>query len=292
MLFPRSSARSLAFILFAASAFAAVDPALLATARQLNADKKYPEAQKAFEAVAAADPQCAEAHYQLSRLALRRNDLEASLPPAEKSVALEPDNAEFQHQLGDAAGSCAEKASIFRQLGLAKKCVAAYERAVALKPDNVDYQLSAFEFYRQAPSMVGGGTDKALATATKIKQLDPLRGRIAFATLYTSDKKYDLALAEFDEGLKTNADDYNCLYQVGKLAAVSGQFLDRGLAALRRCLELTPPARAPGYAAVHWRLGQILEQKKDPAAAKAAYEAALKADPNFAAAADALKKLK
>jgi tetratricopeptide (TPR) repeat protein len=135
--------------------------------------------------------------------------------------------------------------------------------------------------------------DKAYAQAAEIKKLDPMRGRICFATLYTSEKKYDQALAEFDEVLKTTPDDYGALYQVGKLAAVSGQHLDRGADSLRKCLATTPPSpNLPGHAAAHWRLGQILEHKKDPAAAKAAYEAALKADPNLTPAADALKKLK
>lgn len=288
------------FLLFS-RLFAATDPDAarpdlverLQAARQLYAGKKLPEAQKAFAAIATADPACAEAHYFLSRLALHRNDPEAALPAAEKSVALAPGNAEYQHNLGDAAGSAAQKANIFRQPGLAKKSLAAYERAVALQPDNVDYHQSAFEFYRQAPGFLGGGMDKALATAATIKKLDARRGRIAFATLYVADKKYEQALAEFDEVLKTAPDDYSSLYQVGKLAAVSGQFLDRGAASLRRCLALAPPTpTTPGHAAAQWRLGMILEKKGDPAAARAAYEAAVKLDPTFAPAADALKKLK
>jgi tetratricopeptide (TPR) repeat protein len=136
--------------------------------------------------------------------------------------------------------------------------------------------------------------DKALAEAATIKKLDAMRGRLCFATLYTVDKKFELALAEFDEVLKVTPDDYAALYQVGKLAAVSGQYLDRGLASLRHCLELPPPAspNTPGYPAANWRMGLILEKKNDPAGARAAYEAALKLDPKFSPAVDALKKLK
>jgi tetratricopeptide (TPR) repeat protein len=177
------------------------------------------------------------------------------------------------------------------QLGLAKKCRTAYERAVELEPANIEVHQSLFGFYRAAPGIVGGGKDKALAEAAIIKKLDANRGRQAYATLYFEEKKFDLALAEFDEVLKTNPDDYNALYQIGRLAAVSRQFVDRGLAALQRCLALTPPPGQQGHAAVHWRIGNLQEKRSDPAAARAAYEASLQLDPNYAPAKDALKKL-
>jgi tetratricopeptide (TPR) repeat protein len=274
-------------------AFAAVDPAQLAAAHALfEARGKATEAQKAFETIAAADPQNAEAQNFLAQLALRRDDADQALAHAEKAAALAPNDADIQDTLGDAYGRSAQKAGLFSQLGLAKKSLAGYQRAVALAPDNVDFHQDLFDYYRQAPGIAGGGTDKALAEAASIKKLDPLRGRLAFATLYVADKKFDQALAEFDEVLKISPDNYAALYQVGRLAALSGQFLDRGLASLRHCLELKPGENDPAHAAAQWRMGNILEKKNDPAGARAAYAAALQLDPKFTQAADALKKLK
>jgi predicted negative regulator of RcsB-dependent stress response len=48
----------------------------------------------------------------------------------------------------------------------------------------------------------------------------------------------------------------------------------------------------PGRAPTQWRLGQLLERKNDSAAARAAYEAAVKLDATFTPAIEALKKLK
>jgi tetratricopeptide (TPR) repeat protein len=275
-------------------ALAATDPATLEAARALFKERgKSAEAQAAFEKIAAADSSSADAQFYLAQLALRRNDTDKAVAYADKAASLVPNNADYQHTLGDAYGSAAQKASMFSQFGLAKKCLAAYQRAVELKPEDVDFHQSLFEYYRSAPGVVGGGTDKALAEAATIKKLDAMRGRLCFATLYTNDKKYDLALAEFDEVLKAAPDDYAALYQVGKLAAVSGQYLDRGLASLRRCLELPPPAspNTPGHPAAHWRMGLILEKQNNVAGARAAYEAALKLDSRFSPAADSLKKL-
>ena len=285
----------LAAAALSSAAFAAVDSAELAAARALfDSRGKSAEAQQAFEKIAAADPASAEAQRFLALLALRRDDAEKAVAYAEKAAALAPNGADIQHTLGDAYGRSAQKASVFSQFGLAKKCLAAYQRAVALAPEKLAFHQSLFEFYRNAPSIAGGGMDKAATEAAAIKKLDAMSGRLAFATLYTAEKKYDLAFAEFDEVLKATPDDYAALYQVGKLAAVSGQSLDRGLASLRRCLELPAPAspNTPGHAAAQWRLGLILEKKNDPAGARAAYEAALKLDPKFNPAADSLKKLK
>jgi len=276
-------------------AFGAIDSTELAAARALfNQNDKSREAETAYEKIVAADPTCAEAQNYLAQLALRRDDAGQALAHAEKAAALAPDNADIQNTLGDAYGRSAQKAGIFSQLGLAKKSLAAYQRAVALEPANVDYHQDLFEYYRAAPGIAGGGADKALAEAATIKQLDPRRGHLAFGTLYAADKKFDQALAEFDGVLKTAPEDYAALYQVGKLAAQSGQFLDRGLVALHRCLDLAPPAApdTPSRAAAQWRIGNIFEKKNDLVAARAAYEAALRLDPKLTQAAEALKKLK
>jgi tetratricopeptide (TPR) repeat protein len=146
-------------------------------------------------------------------------------------------------------------------------------------------------FYQQAPVIVCCVLDKAHLQADEIKKLNPTRGHQAAAGLYLTEKKYPEAFAEFDEVLKDRPDDYSTLYQIGRLAAVSGEQLDRGLAALQRCLAQTPGENQPGYAAVHWRIGNILEKKDDKPGARAAYEAALKIDPKFSQAAESLKKL-
>jgi tetratricopeptide (TPR) repeat protein len=315
----------LTLLLLASSAVGATDPAQLTAARALLDARKFAESAAAFRKLAAAEPANAELHYLLGLSLGRHGDTDAAVKALEKAVELAPKNATYRHDLGDQYGTAAQKAGVLSKFGLAKKCLAEYQRAAELDPANVGHHQSLFEYYRQAPGIAGGGVDKAEAEAATILKLDPMRGHTAYATLYTGEKKfdralqhaaeirkldpvrgrgafvtiyfetkqYDLALAEFDEALKLSPDDYGTLYQLGRFAALTGQALDRGLAAMRRCLEL-PPAKEPpgGHAAVQWRIGNILEKKNDPAGARAAYQAALKLDPNFTQAAEALKKLK
>src|SRR4051812_37861256 len=234
---------------------AALDEPAFKAAVELYNQRKGPEAQQAFAALATANPDNANIQFYLGRLALQRDDAEQAISCLEKAVSLSPTDSRFHHRLGDAYGRAAQKASLFSQMGLAKKCRMAYEKAVELDPKNIDAHFSLLGFYQQAPGMVGGGMDKAHQEALAIKQLDLNRGRQAVAGLYVAEKKYAEAFAEFDEVLKQNPADYSALFQTGRLAAISGERLDDGLHALRLCLAQTPPEGQPGHAAAHWRVG-------------------------------------
>lgn len=260
-------------------------------AMELFKARKYPDACIAFEKIAAADPHNAEIQFYLGRMALIRGEQGKAVAHLEKAIALSPKDARFHHRLGDAYGLTAQNAGLFSKMSWAGKCRTSYEKAVDLDPKNIDARLSLMGFYQQAPGIAGGGTDKALNQAQEIKKLDPIRGRFALATIYATEKKFDQAFAEFEEVLKTTPDDYGALYQTGRLAAISGERLDRGLTVLWQCLTLTPPENQPPHAAAHWRIGNIMEKQGDKTGARAAYEASLKLDPKFQQAIESLKKL-
>jgi tetratricopeptide (TPR) repeat protein len=269
----------------------ALDEAAYKSAVELYNQRKPLEAQQIFETLAAAEPGNADIQFYLGRLALQRDDHEKAVTYLEKAVALAPANSRMRLRLGDAYGRSAQKAGLFAKAGWAGKCRTEYEKAVELDAKSVEARQSLLVFYLQAPGFLGGGTDKALLQAQEIKKLDTAAGRFAVAQVYGAEKKYDLAFAEFEEVLKATPDDYAALFQVGRLAAISGERLERGLAVLQQCLTATPPAGQPPLAAVHWRIGNILEKQGDKPGARAAYEAALKADPKFTFASDSLKKL-
>ncbi len=278
------------FLLFAPAGFAA-DTALHDQVADLFRHRQWAEAQALLEKAAAAEPGNAEAFFYLGQVQLNRGDLEHAVASGEQATTLAPANSEYFRVLGDAYGVTAQKAGILSKFGWAKKCKAAYDKAVELDPKNINARWSVMEYCRLAPGFVGGGMDGAYAQAAEIKKLNPPRGRVAYANLYAMEKKFPEAFAQFAEALKDSPDDYEALFQTGRLAAISGTELDTGLAALRKCLTLTPPPRQPGPAPVQWRIGNILEKKQDKAGARAAYEAALAVDPKFPQAIESLKQL-
>jgi tetratricopeptide (TPR) repeat protein len=254
--------------------------------------KRYPESRAAFEKIAAADPNNAEAHFYLGMLAKRRSDNDEAVHQLELATVLDSANSEYFANLGDAYGTAARHAGLFSKTGLALKCKAALEQSVQLDPDNLEARNGLVTFYREAPGFAGGSMTKAYAQAEEIRRRDPQLGTAVLGQLYISDKKYDQAFGAFEDLLKSAPDNYLALYSVGRTAAQTGLRLDRGEQALRRCLELTPGKNDPGHAAAQWRLGNIAEKRGNPAAARAAYRAALRLDPAFPQAADSLAKLK
>ena len=265
----------------------AADQALRDRVAELFKQRQWAEAQAVLEKVTVDEPTNAEAWNFLGQAILARGDYEKAIPPLEQATQLDPGKCDYFLQLGNAYGVGAAKAGLLSKMGLAKKCKAAYDKAVELDPTNINARWSVMEYCKQAPGIVGGGMDGAYAQAEAIKKLDARRGRIAYASLYVSDKKYPEAFALFEAALRDNPADTDALYQVGRLAAISGEQLDRGLAALRECVKL----EGGNNARTQTRIGNILEKQGDKPGAKAAYEAAIALEPNFVQAIEALRKL-
>ena len=278
------------FLLLATATFAA-DVALREQVTELFRHRQWADAQVLLENFILTEPGNAEGYFYLGQTQLNRGDTEKAVLSLEKATILDPKNSDYFRLLGDGYGVTAQKAGIFSKFGWAKKCKAAYDKAVELDPGNINARWGVMEYCRQAPGIVGGGMDGAYVQAAEIAKLDPVRGRTAYALLYTSEKKYAEAFGLFDEVLKDSPDDYGALFQIGRLAAISGERLDRGEAALERCLALPQAQGQPNHTVVQWRLGNILDKKGDKPGARAAYEAALKLDPKFPQAIESLKKL-
>lgn len=272
--------------LSALPAFAA-DQALRDEVAGLFKQRQWAEAQALLEKVTAAEPGNAEAWFSLGQTFLDRSDHEKAVPALEKATQLDPAKSEYYLQLGHAYGISAQKAGLFAKLGFAKKCKAAYDKAVELDPANINARWSLMEYCKQAPGIIGGGMDQAYVQAEAIKQLDARRGRGAFASLYLADKKYAEAFALYDNVLQEKPDDGDALANIGRIAAESGVQLDRGLSALRTVLI----QEGGKNARTHLRIGNILEKQGDKPGAKAAYEAAVAADPKFTRALEALRRL-
>lgn len=261
----------------------------LAAAQALFEAGKFPAAQQQLERMAAADPADADVHYYLGRIALEHEDPETAIREMERAVALAPGNARDHSGLGIAYGKAAQKAGMVTGFALARRCVAQFERAVELDPQDLDARILLFKYYSRAPAIVGGGAKKAADQAAAIGRLNRRRGLMSFAGLDITDGKFDLAFTELEAVLKSFPEDYDALYLVGRVAAASGQHLERGLICLRLCLTLPASKGAPSHAAAQWCQGNILDEMGAPDLARAAYRAALQLDPHFSPFTEFLK---
>ena len=287
---PRWLGRVLTLVIFSLAPMLAASD--LDTAVEHFKARRFVEAQTLFTELALKEPKDATIAYYLGVLALRRGEPAEAVRHLERSVALNPTSARGFNALGDAYGLSAQKAGLFSKLGLAKQCLASYEKAVALEPEVVSFRLSLLAYYAQAPALAGGGREKAVAAAKEIQRLDPLRGGLSLINLHVSTKDWADAFALADELDRTFPDNWEIRYQQGRLAALSGLRVDEGIAALRFCLGTPPASGSVSVAQVHFRLGGLLEKKGDLSAARVAYQNSLNADANHRLAQEALSRLK
>ncbi|MGO9259949.1 MAG: tetratricopeptide repeat protein [Bryobacteraceae bacterium] len=112
----------------------------------------------------------------------------------EKAVMEDPLSSNYYDWLGKAYGRRAEQSSFLTALPYANKTRDAFEKAVALDPSNLEALGDLFEYYLQAPGIVGGGVDKAEGVAVRIGRLSEAeyhydRARIA-------EKRKNIQVAE------------------------------------------------------------------------------------------------
>jgi tetratricopeptide (TPR) repeat protein len=154
--------------------------------------------------VVEAEPSNAGAAWLLSKALFGLGDLEGARVLAERSVTLDAGNAPYHVQLGSVLGRMAEKASILKQLGLARRARKELEAAVALDPRNLDGLFGLMLYYFSAPSFLGGDKSKAAEFADRIAAIDETRGWLARAALAGEQKD---AAAQLDFDLRAVASD-------------------------------------------------------------------------------------
>jgi tetratricopeptide (TPR) repeat protein len=290
---------------------------------QLFNAKKFAEARVALLPHAQTD---ASAAYYLGRIELANNDPDKAVEWFEGAVKLNPKSAVYYDWLGRAYGTQAQRASVFRQPGLARKTKNALDAALALDPDNLDVRDDLITYYAQVPGFLGGSKEKARETLLEIKKRNAYRGSTAAANLcavekdiacvereltgmttrypdsaavyaslaafYSNQKQFDKAFAVLDERLRTKPTELTTLYAVGRTASISGQNLDQGERALKAYLAGPTPEAGPAPAHVHYRLGTIYEKKGAKDLAREEYRSALQLNPKHQDAQKALASLK
>lgn len=288
-------------------------------------EARDPQALAMLESVVADAPEDAQALLLLGRAQLRARRVEAGVSTLEKAVKLAPGDAEVRYRLGQAYGARIEEVGLLSKMAMAGRLRGSLEKAIELDPGHLDARSGLMQFYAMAPGLAGGGREKARAQAAEIARRNPARGHLAQAFLHEQDKepaaalkeyeaavaadpdylvgrlslglayqraeRWDAAFAVYDALVADQPDSAAAWYQLGRTAALSGQRLDDGLAAMRRFLALPPEENTPSPSGAWYRIGDLHAHAGRKDEARRAYEQALKLDPKDAEVKAALAKL-
>ena len=309
---------------------ALIVPVLLSLASAANSPKdllaqgRVDEAITALQGEISTSPDNAESYNLLCRSHFALADWDRAISACQKAVHLAPDNSRYHLWLGRAYGEKADRANFMSAASLAGKVRGEFERAVELDPNSADARTDLAEFYLEAPGIVGGGQDKALAQAQVLHKLSPAKAHWVYGRI--AEKKKDRATAEREyrselEASNNSGDgwlDLAIFYRrVGQLddmehalkelntaelhrrdALVDGaetlirtdRNLPLAMQLLRRYLSTGTVEEAPAFKA-HYLLGTLLEKQGDKTGAAREYRTSLMLARNFGRAQEALNRL-
>jgi tetratricopeptide (TPR) repeat protein len=258
------------------------------------------------------------AYYQLQ-------DWDSALRNCERAVQLEPGNATFQLWLGRSYGEKANVASPLIAFALARKCVAAFATAHTIDRRSVAIARDLAQYYSDAPAIVGGGSDKALALAAELAPEHPADAAWVRALVATSAGHFDQAEFQYNEAIRLDRDSattwldlarfllgrksfdrfQQCVehairsarlrpadrYDAAELLLKTNRDLPEAAQQMRAYIQSGNTIEAAPVFRAHFLLGEILLKSGDTARAAAEYREALALAASYRPAQEALRRL-
>jgi Flp pilus assembly protein TadD len=189
-------------------------------ARKLYSLTEFDQSLKILQVI----PQKDGAVYDLiGRNYYMRGDFKKATEALEKAVAAAPDSSEFNLWLGRAYGRRAETSNLITAPGYASKARQYFEKAAQLNPRNLEAQSDLFEYYLEAPGFLGGGFEKAAATAEQIAGINAAEGHWAQARLDEKRKEFSSAEEHLRRAIELTPHQVGRLIDLARLLARQGR---------------------------------------------------------------------
>lgn len=178
----------------------------------------------AIDVLHALDERDAAVHALLGRAYFMQGQYRQAVADLERAVGQDSLNSVYYDWLGRAYGRLAEGSSFLSALGYAKKTVRAFERAVELDPSNLEALSDVFEYYLQAPGMVGGGLDKAETITRRFAGLNAAEYHWARARLAEKRRDFETAEREFHAALATDPNEVGRALDLAAFLSSRGRY--------------------------------------------------------------------
>jgi tetratricopeptide (TPR) repeat protein len=279
-----------------------------------------------LKGAAAKEPGNGEMQLLLVKAYLDSNQIDDAVKSGERAITIDPKNSAYHQWLGEAYGEKADHASMLSAYSWARKTQKEFETAVQLDAHNFDAAQDLIEYDCTAPPIVGGGEDKAEALIQKLMSLDAAEGHFGAGVCKAVKKDPSGADVEYAKALLSKPKTADRIFDIGDYFLQRGQG-EKLLEVAAAGESLAPEdARAKYYRAVgsvlkgekladaekllheylaagpfhaaypslsdaHYWLGRLYAAEKNAAGARNEYQQALKLNPKYKKAQEALKQL-
>ncbi len=301
----------------------------LEEARGLVEAGSFEEARGILEGAIEVPSQRAQGLVLLTEALNGLEEYEEGVKTGEEAVELLPESSEAHLQYAVALRikmSNVGKMKAMFTVGTYKKEL---QRAIDLDPGNVDALTEEVGYLGNAPGIAGGDLDKAREKAQELRKYDERAAAQMLAQIEMNDGHPDKAIKALEELVEATPDDWLSRFQLAMMlqgeeryqdadlqfaAVVDGDDRRLSLGALyqqartrvlgkydqEKAVELLKeyaklPAAdltgLPSASSAHWRMGNAYEQLNRKPDARAAYQTALRLDPENKEAKKALKSL-
>jgi len=166
-------------------------------------------------------------------------DYKKATESLERAVAADPLSAEYELWLGRSYGRRAETSSPFTAPGFATKARQHFEKATQLNPRYLEALSDLFEYYLEAPGFLGGGFEKAQATARQIASVDAAEGASSAAKLAEKRKEFGSAEDQLRRALELSPKQVGRFIDLARLLTKQGLFQE-AVQSIARARKIAP----------------------------------------------------
>jgi tetratricopeptide (TPR) repeat protein len=277
-----------------------------------------------LQGVLAANPSDGRADLLLCRAYYAEEQPDQAVTACESALQTLSNSSEAQDWMGRAYGMKADRSGPLAGFKLAHKVSAAFEQAVKLDPNNGPAVNDLSEFYISAPSVVGGGTDKAESLADRSaaqlpQQAHRIRALVAekrhdftaaehefraaievgnkpeawvdLGHYYSRRKQDDQAVEALKQALAVDHAKDDALVDVASILRSIHREPQLTLLVLNQYLAGNAKSDAAPVVKVYVLLGKVLADAGDKAGAKMEFQKALQLASNYAPAKRAIEEL-
>lgn len=203
-------------------------------------------------------------------------DLDQAVELAEFAVEKEPKNVKYLVILGSIYGKKAS-GGMFAGMKYGPKVKDVFEKVVALDPNHIDARVGLYNFYKRAPSAMGGDINTAKMHLAAVEKIDKKRGYPLWADFYKSEPN-DAKYEEFAlKAIEADPKNTSVINQLGYFY-IEKKKHDKAISVLKKYAEA-----APNDPNAYDSMGDALKANNQTDEALKSYLKAISVDPKFSA---------